>query len=166
MLLLPNNYAFTSAPLFRRFGKKIVSESGEKVMIWKFVLLSGCLVVLLFCWMQRVPLRQQNNQTTKQPDNKTTKQQDNKTTSIVWKTIPSEARVTRDEVSGYMIQTKTAVWKTVPCIGWIPMLLVQSSRQLSFSFYNPETYKTPSYLLAGWRLDTLFGLWLKPTVGM
>ena len=91
-------------------------------------------------------------------NNTATKQQDNKTTSIVWKTIPSEARVTRDEVSGYMIQTKTAVWKTVPCIGWIPMLLVQSSRQLSFSFYNPETYKTPSYLLAGWRLDTLFGL--------
>ncbi len=72
-------------------------------------------------------------------NNTATKQQDNKTTSIVWKTIPSEARVTRDEVSGYMIQTKTAVWKTVPCIGWIPMLLVQSSRQLSFSFYNPET---------------------------
>ena len=33
MLLPPNNYAFTSAPLFRRFEKKIVSESGEKVMI-------------------------------------------------------------------------------------------------------------------------------------
>ena len=77
--------------------------------------------------------------TTKQLNNKTTRQQDNKTTRFVWKTIPSEARVTRDEVSGYMIQTKTAVWKTVPCIGWIPMLLVQSSRQLSFSFYNPET---------------------------
>ena len=38
----------------------------------------------------------------------------NQTKSIVWKTIPSEARVTRDEVSGYMIHTYTAVWKTVP----------------------------------------------------
>ena len=56
--------------------------------------------------MQRVPMRQQNNQTTKQPDNKTTKQQNNKTTSIVWKTIPSEARVTRDEVSGLQLRRK------------------------------------------------------------
>ena len=33
MLSSSNNYAFTSAPLSRRFGKKIVSESGDKVMI-------------------------------------------------------------------------------------------------------------------------------------
>ena len=32
--------------------------------------------------------------------NKTTKQQDKKPTRFVWKTIPSKARVTRDEVSG------------------------------------------------------------------
>ncbi|MCI7453635.1 MAG: hypothetical protein MSB11_11815, partial [Prevotella sp.] len=95
------------------------------------VWLSGGFVVLLNA---KSAFATTNNQTTKQQNNKTTKQQNNKTTSIVWKTIPSEARVTRDEVSGYMIQTKTAVWKTVPCIGWIPMLLVQSSRQLSFSF--------------------------------
>ena len=31
----------------------------------------------------------------------------------VWKTIPSEARITRDEVSGDK-NAKTAVWKTVP----------------------------------------------------
>ena len=37
-----------------------------------------------------------------------------KTTRFVWKTTPSEARVTRDEVSGYMKQGETAVWKTVP----------------------------------------------------
>ena len=71
-------------------------------------------------------------QSTKQPDNKTTKQPDNTNVFLsidnlllfidvfilfvlfihsliiaarfVWKTIPSEARVTRDEVSGYMMQ--------------------------------------------------------------
>ena len=33
---------------------------------------------------------------------------------FVWKTIPSEARVTRDEVSGLITKEKRAVWKTVP----------------------------------------------------
>ena len=31
-----------------------------------------------------------------------------------WKPIPSEARVTRDEVSGFIEHIVTAVWKTVP----------------------------------------------------
>ena len=31
----------------------------------------------------------------------------------VWKTVPSEARVSRDELSGDK-NAKTAVWKTVP----------------------------------------------------
>ena len=31
-----------------------------------------------------------------------------------WKPIPSEARVTRDEVSGFINHGVTAVWKTVP----------------------------------------------------
>ena len=66
MLLPPNNYAFTSAPLFRRFGKKIVSESGEKVMIWKFGLLSGGLVVLLNA---KSAYATTNNTATKQQDN-------------------------------------------------------------------------------------------------
>ena len=57
-----------------------------------------CLVVLLFCWLPIL----------------TTKQQDNYTIRFVWKTIPSAARVTRDEVSGCMKQRGTTVWKTVP----------------------------------------------------
>ena len=58
-----------------------------------------------------------------------------------WKPIQSEARVTRDAVSGlYDTYRKSAVWKTVPCIEYILVLLVLSSRQLSFyHFYNPET---------------------------
>ena len=44
-------------------------------------------------------------------DRKITKQQDNKP---VWKTVPSEARVTRDEVSGLINRKETSVWKTVP----------------------------------------------------
>ena len=32
----------------------------------------------------------------------------------VWKTVPSAARVTRDEVSGFITKEKRAVWKTVP----------------------------------------------------
>ena len=39
----------------------------------------------------------------------------NQTTSFVWKTTPSEARVTRDEVSGLKQKEGEAVWKTVPC---------------------------------------------------
>ena len=39
----------------------------------------------------------------------------NQTTSFVWKTIPSEARVTRDAVSGLKQRRGGAVWKTVPC---------------------------------------------------
>ena len=35
-------------------------------------------------------------------------------TSFGWKPIPSEARVTRDEVSGFIEHIVTAVWKTVP----------------------------------------------------
>ena len=31
-----------------------------------------------------------------------------------WKPIPSRARVTRDEVSGFITEEKRAVWKTVP----------------------------------------------------
>ena len=38
----------------------------------------------------------------------------NYTIRFVWKTIPSAARVTRDEVSGCMKQRGTTVWKTVP----------------------------------------------------
>ncbi len=34
---------------------------------------------------------------------------------FVWKTTPSEARVTRDEVSGLKQKEGEAVWKTVPC---------------------------------------------------
>ena len=50
-----------------------------------------------------------------------------------WKPIQSEARVTRDAVSGlYDTYRKSAVWKTVPCIEYILVLLVLSSRQLSF----------------------------------
>ena len=32
----------------------------------------------------------------------------------VWKTVPSKARVTRDEVSGLKNKEGEAVWKTVP----------------------------------------------------
>ena len=32
----------------------------------------------------------------------------------VWKTVPSEARVTRDEVSGLIDRKEASVWKTVP----------------------------------------------------
>ena len=42
-----------------------------------------------------------------------TQQRADKATISVWKTVPSEARVTRDEVSGDK-NAKTAVWKTVP----------------------------------------------------
>ena len=52
--------------------------------------------------------------TTKQLNNQTTKQPNDYTIRFVWKTIPSKARVTRDEVSGYMMQGGMAVWKTVP----------------------------------------------------
>ena len=48
-----------------------------------------------------------------QQNHKTTKPQDNQP-RFVWKTIPSEARVTRDEVSGFIKHKGTAVWKTVP----------------------------------------------------
>ena len=58
--------------------------------------------------------KQPNTQTTKQLHNQTTRQLNDYTIRFVWKTIPSEARVTRDEVSGYMMQRGTAVWKTVP----------------------------------------------------
>ena len=34
--------------------------------------------------------------------------------SFGWKPIPSVARVTRDEVSGYYKVTLLSVWKTVP----------------------------------------------------
>ena len=42
--------------------------------------------------------------TTKQLNNQTTKQLNNYTIRFGWKPIPSEARVTRDGVSGYMMQ--------------------------------------------------------------
>ena len=48
-----------------------------------------------------------------QQNHKTTKPQDNQP-RFVWKTIPSVARVTRDEVSGFIKHKGTAVWKTVP----------------------------------------------------
>ena len=35
---------------------------------------------------------------------------------FAWKAIPSEARVTRDEVSGYITHMGETVWKTVPSI--------------------------------------------------
>ena len=57
------------------------------MVMWKMVLLFSCLVVctnlLQYC--------------------QTTRQQNNKS---VWKTVPSEARVTRDEVSGLRTKRK------------------------------------------------------------
>ena len=41
-------------------------------------------------------------------------QQEISVSSFGWKPIPSEARVTRDEVSGFIEHIVTAVWKTVP----------------------------------------------------
>ena len=65
------------------------------MVMWKMVLLFRCLVVctnlLQYC--------------------QTTRQQNNKS---VWKTVPSEARVTRDEVSGLIDRKEASVWKTVP----------------------------------------------------
>ena len=54
-------------------GYLVVLLSGCFV-VW----LPGCFVVLLFCWLLVVGCR----------------------LLVVWKTVPSEARVTRDEVSG------------------------------------------------------------------
>ena len=65
------------------------------MVMWKMVLSVRCLVVctnLLQYWQ-------------------TTRQQNNKS---VWKTVPSEARVTRDEVSGLIDRKEASVWKTVP----------------------------------------------------
>ena len=65
------------------------------MVMWKMVLSVRCLVVctnlLQYC--------------------QTTRQQNNKS---VWKTVPSEARVTRDEVSGLIDRKEASVWKTVP----------------------------------------------------
>ena len=64
------------------------------MVMWKMVLSVRCLVVctnlLQYC--------------------QTTRQQNNKS---VWKTVPSEARVTRDEVSGLIDRKEASVWKTV-----------------------------------------------------
>ena len=58
-----------------------------------------------------------------------------------WKPIPSAARVTRDEVSGFKNDKKKAVWKTVPKAKEDTLCKVLSSRQLFFMYvsYNPET---------------------------
>ena len=77
--------------------------------MWKMVLLF-CRFVVTSCNI----VNQQNNKTTKQQDNKSTNQQDNKINKSVWKTVPSEARVTRDEVSGLIDRKEASVWKTVP----------------------------------------------------
>ena len=65
------------------------------MVMWKMVLSVRCLVVctnlLQYC--------------------QTTRQQNNKS---VWKTVASEARVTRDEVSGLIDRKEASVWKTVP----------------------------------------------------
>ena len=70
------------------------------MVVWLFSCLIVCLVYTI-------------NKTTRQQNHKTTKPQDNQP-RFVWKTIPSEARVTRDEVSGLIKHKGTAVWKTVP----------------------------------------------------
>ena len=53
---------------------------------------------------------------------------DHKTTRSVRKTVPSEARVTRDEVSGFINAKQSAVWKTVP--------------KYPFNPFNPWSIKT------------------------
>ena len=73
------------------------------MVMWKMVLSVRCLVVLLFrCLVVSTNLLQYCQ---------TTRQQNNKS---VWKTVPSEARVTRDEVSGLIDRKEASVWKTVP----------------------------------------------------
>ena len=56
--------------------------------------------VTFFCWGKREKER--------------VKSEKSRWRSCVWKTIPSEARVTRDVVSGWIKKWLTAVWKTVP----------------------------------------------------
>ena len=71
------------------------------LVVWLF----GCLVVCSNLQQYCHPTKQQDKQTTKQQDNQTTRQPNNKTTkttSSVWKTVPCEARVTRDKVSGFV----------------------------------------------------------------
>ena len=49
---------------------------------------------------------------------------------FAWKAIPSEARVTRDEVSGSIKQSVAAVWKTVPISP--PLVFIATRRQQGF----------------------------------
>ena len=63
-----------------------------------------CLVVLLFCdfvvWLIANIAKKQRAKKQHPKSNEPTKQRANKATKSVWKTVPSVARVTRDEVSG------------------------------------------------------------------
>ena len=72
----------------------------------------------------------------KQLNNKTTKQLNNKTTNSVWKTVPSEARVTRDKVSGgYRLKRKLS-GRQYLIYAWIRYCLPDSC---IYVFLYPET---------------------------
>ena len=82
------------------FEKKLWGETNtdykdwtdEKISINKNKQIYFSLFFLYWCFIQRWPI----------------------TIRFGWKPIPSEARVTRDEVSGFPWHIVTAVWKTVP----------------------------------------------------